>query len=281
MKSFIALAALFALFSCNSSDEKSVTNSGNDQQEKPVSTVDPTSGSNMTAPVPAAIVDFDMFVYGLDNGNKLCSGQAVITVNSDFSIKFPSSKLSCASIVLDLGKLLEGQTGGSNTMSHLSHDGFILYADKLENATFQPPRPFMIGPIITDRSKYEGYTKSVTSQVNAVSIETSKQYDLKGTVTLSVLDFNNYTNPVVQDTFSSVIHWQATTTGFDSMPKTLGLLFEKMEWWFNTSPIMIPQIEIVADLNDFLDNKGTTQGQMSELLGKVRIVLQANNYKIQ
>ena len=280
----VILAIGLALCSCNSADQKAVSSNDNKQVKPSTSVADNlVNGLSAVTAAPAALVDFDIFVYGYANDNQICLGQAVITINSDFTLKFPDSKLACASIVLDLSKLLSqvqltGASGGM--MSHMTDDGYALYSDSLMNATFQPARPLMIGPIITDRDKYKGYTKSVTTSVAANSLESGKTYQGQGTVELSTIDFNSYTNTIVGTTFDSIIHWHATTTGFDNIPKTLGLLFESMDWWFNTTPIMIPRIEIVASVSDFMEEQAGNQG-ISAMVGKVRIVLQVNNFKVQ
>ena len=284
----VALATLLLhLSACNSSDEKAVADSGN-KQVKPLSTLDaPTgnSGSNgilgssdATAVVPAAVVDFDVFVYGNANNRQICLGRALITINTDFSLAFPDSKLTCASIVIDLSKILaQAQSSGTDGLAgNMTHDGMVLSAEKLMNATFTPARPVMLGPIITDRDKYKDYVKSVATSVDAISLETGASIKGKGTVELRTIDFNAYTNEIVGSSFDSILHWRASTTGFEGVPKTLGLLFERIDWWFNTKPIMIPKIEIVADIGDFLEKNA-----LSSMVGKVRIVLQVNNYVLK
>ena len=111
-----------------------------------------------------------------------CSGKATLRVAPDFKISFPSNEantLSCFGFLeFSLSELLGGITNSaynpsSNGESRIAHDGYMLYLKRLSKADFNPPRPFLLGPVITDLDKYKGFHKvtETTATVNKESFE--------------------------------------------------------------------------------------------------------------
>ena len=73
-------------------------------------------------------------------------------------MKFGStdSTLNCLSLTIDLGKILNA-TQPANGNSKITSDGKMIYMDKFGTSTFDPPRPFLVGPIVQDPSEFENY----------------------------------------------------------------------------------------------------------------------------
>ena len=70
----------------------------------------------------------------------------------------------------------------STSESKVAHDGYMLYLKRLSKADFNPPRPFLLGPVITDLDKYKGFHKvtETTATVNKESCQSEFIVDVLG-----------------------------------------------------------------------------------------------------
>ena len=76
------------------------------------------------------------------------------------------NNLGCFGIIpIPIGSILGGVTEGSSTpgdqsgsgkpsIISIAHDGMTLYLGSLGSAQFEPPRPVLLGPVVTDKAKY-------------------------------------------------------------------------------------------------------------------------------
>ena len=306
-----ALAALAvwggALPACQD-DERSFKSQGN-TEAKPVATLlntlEPTSplgGAGGGGPAKEAASLTYIIRVKTKSEVDLCSGEAQLKIMTDFNLQVPETKIQCQSLQIDLGSLFGGGKGllggqdsnaavaagagaaagaaapASNITSILSHDGKVFYLSQLMGATFTPPRPMLLGPIVQDPEKYKDFVQSSDHTVTGIDPLTKQAASGKGSFHIKVLETQGfYKNNYTKDAFEHVLHWQIDATGFDGFPPSLGLTVAHIEWWWNTVPIMIPQIVITGFLKNFIsDRNGTTDA----LVGEVTLSLIVKDYKI-
>jgi hypothetical protein len=88
-----------------------------------------------------------------------------------------------------------------------------------------------------------------------------------------------YYNKVVDEEFKDVMHWKMTKSGFDGIPMTTGLLFESMEFFWNTRPLMIPKVIVRGELGDLISNSDPAASeQTNDLVGVLTINLTIKDY---
>lgn len=275
MKNSIAMIALCLLaVGCEDGDEKVFKGSGSNES-KPGATLLPEGagitglGATSAAPTEAARVTFDLAVYG-NSGAKLCDGEVKIQIMSDFTMKFPDSTAQCVSMKVDLSKALGGaETQGGKQESNITSTDGILNFKSIAGGTFDPPRPFLLGPVVQNSEKYKGFTHHSEHQVTSASGSGSGAFDIE------VLDVDTtYKNKYLEKPFDKILHWKIKASGFDGVKKSEGLLFKEMEWVWNTNPIMIPKLTIRGELGDLIE----AEGGGSDLVGEIKIDLSVKEY---
>jgi hypothetical protein len=275
---------LAALAACNPNDDK-VFKEGGNGESKPASTlVAPPLGQDATSETPATLAATVTYQVRIDSpGAQLCKGEATIQVYSDFTLKFPDATLQCASMTLDLAAMLGsapmGGGAGAKDPGNLTHDGLVLSVKNLGRTTFTPNRPFLLGPIVQDASKYKGFKRTTQHSLSGQDAKSGAPISGNGTFTVNVIDNKaEYSNEKVGK-FDNVIHWEMTTTGFDGVAAANGLIFEKWEWFWNTDPIMVPKIVIVGQISDFA--VGPAGGTGDQFIGTLTVNLVAKDYEIK
>ena len=212
------------------------------------------------------------------SGASLCLGSASIEIDSNFAMKFPAAKLSCVSLTIDLAKVL-GATQASVSNEGMSSDGKMIYMETFGSAKFEPARPFLVGPVIQDPSDYEGYTKNGDY---TVSFQNGGVSDTKsGKINIKVIETNGkYESSKFDKKLDKVMHWQMTTTGFEGVPVANTFLFDKIEFYWNTRPIMVPKIVIEGFLGDFISQSDGKKGALNidDVIGKIRLELTVTKF---
>lgn len=284
---FLYLTLFPTIFTaCNPADERAVTSSGD--ETKPIRTLLPDNFEALQQEKNTAVaegeniitaVDYDVYVYSASSERRICLGTARINIFEDFNLNIPDGKIKCSSMILNLATLLshaKKPTPEEKAQQKREHDGKMFYVGHFMGANFTPPRPLLIGPIITNSKKYEGYSKEVATTLNGTY--DAKEYNSKGTFKVRVINHKtNYTNGIVGETFDNIINWELSASGFEGTPKGLGLIYKKITWWFNLKPIMIPKIEISGNISDFILSDDPNK-KPDEFIGDVRVVLEVNNY---
>ena len=151
----------------------------------------------------------------------------------------------------------------------------MLYLKRLAKADFNPPRPFLLGPVITDLDKYKDFHK----ETETTATVDSESY--KGKFIVDVHEIGtSYQSPANPDMkFNDVIKWETRAEGFDGMNKLRGLSFSKFEWHWNTNPIMIPRIYFELMASDVLSDDQQSIASISDsLLGKIKVDLNVISY---
>ncbi len=275
-----AISLYFTFISCESAEE-SVFKAGSSQQKPNPELLTGKEGRGLgaTSSTPEEVASA---TYGIrvksQSGAQLCEGEVSLQIMSDFSIKFPATEVRCLSLKIDLAGILASVGSGSLSNS-IESNGKYISIKSIAGADFTPPRPVLLGPIVQDTKIFEKF-KSVTDHaVVSKDFTSGKQLSAKGSFVIEVLNpKTTYSNKYLSEPFTNILHWQITTKGFEGIPPQNGLLFKKIEWLFNTRPIMIPQINITGDLTGFLQEDGQ-EGGVGSLVGDLEVSLVVKKHK--
>jgi hypothetical protein len=232
-------------------------------------------------------VTYDIVVQTA-SGAKPCTGTASIAIDSKFQFKVPDAKLKCLSLEIDIGKMLGAMSQDTGKKPDFSSDGKIFRVKTLGSATFEPARPVLLGPIIQDPSKFKGLQEKKTYSATVTDSKTGKVSTGSGDIEVRVLGVDEpFPHETFPDDFKSVLHWEMLATGFDGVPAAQALLFDRLEFYWNMRPIMVPKIVIEGTLTDFISGGGgaTGGGAMDAIagigaafLGKLKIELTVKDY---
>lgn len=279
------LFACAALLACNPGDEKVFKGEGNAESKPAAVSIEGLLGSDLTKAEAreAASVTYNMRIIS-NSGAELCNGETTLVIMTDFSLKVPNGKIQCVSLAVDLAGMLGsgvglaggGEKGGEE---NLTHDGKVLSLREIAGATFDPPRPFLLGPIVQDADNYKDFSRDTDHTLTAKDPDTGAEITGRGSFKIKVLDNKTtYYNEHIDETFKNILHWQMTTSGFDDIAAKNGLIFEKWEWLWNTRPIMIPSVTIVGRLSDFISSEG---GGEDQIVGKITVKLVVKEYDVK
>ena len=279
-----------ALVGCGEAEDSFIFSTPGASESKPVAVHAPLlARSNLTAsgqPVTkAAAVNYLISVTS-NSGNEVCSGKASIEIMSDFTMKFPTAKIKCLTLAIDMAGIIGASANSSAVnLSNLASDGSVLSIDEIANATFDPPRPMLLGPVVQDPSIYKGFKRTVDTQVTVKDANSKlNKKSAKGQFDLAVIEGPNdvlttYKNKLSpKNDFDKVLNWTIAAKGFDGIPAKNGLLLKKMEWFWNIEPIMIPKLVIVGELAGFIETDGS-QASINQLIGDITIKLAVESWE--
>jgi hypothetical protein len=263
------------------SGEESVFNGGSSQSKPRPELLTGKEGQGFGA-TAAEAMEVASAKYGIRlksaSGARLCEGEVSLSIMSDFTIKFPGAEARCLSLRIDLAGILASVGTEGAGVSGMESDGKALFVKNLAGAEFLPARPILLGPVVQDTSKYKGYKAVTDHTVTTKEFKTGKTLNAKGSFELEVIsEKTTYTNKYLAKPFENVMHWMMKTAGFAGIPPQNGLLFKNIEWFFNTRPIMIPQINITGDLASFLQEE--EGGGVGAIVGDIEISLVVMEYK--
>lgn len=290
----LGLLAGMAAIGCNPDDEKVFKSPGNTETKPTATLLSSLQGGAADAnggkkpATEAASVTYIVRIK-TNSGIDFCEGTASLKIMSDLNVKVPEAKVQCSSVVIDLGSILggdKGLTGGADTGAAaagdkaglLAHDGHIFYIKELMGTKFSGNgRPMLLGPLVQNNDKYKNFKKSVTTTVSGLDPVTKAPVSGDATFNVEVINHKTtYKNKYIDKGFDSILHWKVEATADEKLPPSLGLVFEKWEWLYNTNPIMIPQIEIVANLKNFISDPNSS----SDLVGKITLTLLVKEYSM-
>lgn len=273
LRLFTIVAACSLAAGCQ--DDEKVFKGDGGNESKPLASLLPEGagvnglGATNQAPTEAAHVTFDLNVESKTK-TALCQGEVKLVIMSDFTMQFPASKVHCGSMTIDLGTALGGGAGGEKEEGNISSTNGVLNFKKIAGAEFDPPRPFLIGPVVQNPDKYKGFTQHTDHQATASSGSGSGSFDIKVEDVQTTLD-----NKFIKGDFKNVMYWTIAADGFDGIKKkSEGLIFRKIEWFWNTNPIMIPRVVIYGELGDLIEAEDTT----NQIVGELKIALDAKEY---
>ena len=275
---------LLSVLGCHSSDESMLRSSANLQQkpqlEKGINSVDPNSTGD--DPIVAHVTY--LVEVNLNSGLRPCAGEITLAITQKFTMELPNSKIRCLSSNLDIGALVGNQLNSSSASSFdpkaLKSDGLIFSLAEIAGGKFDPPRPFLIGPIVQDTSALAGLRRHIDTTLTVEKPGNGESSTAQGSFDITVLDVAaTYTNKYLSEPLTDVLHWTIETSGFDRVSPIHGLIVKKIEWYWNLRPIMIPKIIISVDrLGAFLTNP--SQDDLSQLVGTVTVNITAKDWQL-
>jgi hypothetical protein len=235
----------------------------------------------LTAPAKvAAKVNYAISIIA-KSGNEVCRGTTQINIMSNLELKFPTGTVKCLMLTLDLSRILGDSFLSANPgLGNFTSDGKVLYIKEIGKATFDPPRPFFLGPLVQNPDDYKDFKLTVPETVTVNDPEANVSLSGTGQFDVEVLSvggkYSNELSPA--NKFNNVMRWAISSSGFDGVPTKYGLLYKKMEWYWNTQPLMIPKIVISGDLAAFIGSSSGGSG-ISRLVGDVTISLSVKDFE--
>jgi hypothetical protein len=215
------------------------------------------------------------------SSNPICSGETSITIMSDFSFDFPAGKVICGALAIDVSSILRAfQTNLSDTTkkSKFSSDGKLLYIDQFGDSVFVPSRPMLLGPIVQDVSIYENFNQTTAHTLTYLSA-TGIEQTAQGTITVKVSAIDSsYTAPALKEPLNKVIKWQMDTAGFQGVPIASSGLLDRMEFFWNARPMMLPYLKLQGSFGNFISFPGPIGDLANSILGPVTIELAVKDY---
>ena len=286
----VILVPVFFASDCTSGADLSVFSSSGARQVKPKATQVSLIkfnrlDSGLEEPNKVANADY-MVTVTSNSGDRICTGEATINVMSNFTMRFPEAVVECLTLKIDIANMIGASfTGSKSSLANFTSDGEMLSAAVLGNAKFTPPRPFLIGPVIQDASIYTGFSRSVATVVDVVDPKTNDIKTARGQFAVDVIPdqttgevLTSYSNQLSsKNSFDKVLHWSVSATGFEGIAAKDGLIFKRMEWYWNIQPVMIPKLVIYGDLTNFIGEKNGGSS-VSQLVGDIKIEVTVKDY---
>jgi hypothetical protein len=237
----------WAFIGCTSSDE-SVFKGGSSESK-------PSSAAASALTESVEVLGTFKFALRITSNSEaaVCRGEVDATIKSNFTLEVPNGVAQCASIKIDLGKMLPKLTGGLDKIGALSagKGDKLIYLAGIGAASFSPPRPLLLQPIVRKHEALADFDKTSTHTLT-VKEASGGTTTKDGSFRVQVLGINQ-TEKIKDQTFDKVIHWKISRSGFDGVSALNGLIFDSWEWWFNTNPIMIPRMRIKGNIKDFVE----------------------------
>jgi hypothetical protein len=275
--SILILLALPWASACSSGDERVFQGGNNEAKPQSTALVEKLNADLESAEVMGT------YTYAIKIATKSgvsFDGKAKLQVLSDFSLRTLEADIQIGSLKLNLKSLTSRLSFDffKEAQDKIVLDGGIVYLRKFGSATFDPPRPLFIGPIVRNVERFKNLKKTSTHTVKVD--DGNKPMEGQGTFTVEVLETKGTykpPRPIKGIDFSNILHWQLTSSGFETVPTDQVLSFRKIEWWYNTSPIGVAKISITGDLGDMLK-----QGEKNQkaIVGEVTISMEIVDQKI-
>lgn len=298
MKTFFFVILILLASSC--SKDKVFKDDQGSLQQKPAS-----FNSENYSPVTEELTTVVRGIYKLViTGEKLesapCEGQIELNIMSDMQAQITNGELECFGIKIPIQRFLPplpkveaGKSSGGGVETEqtnvnvekqtMENDGRIFRGAKIGDYAFTPPRPFLVGPVVQDVSKFVNYQESkdytATRQKDDGTIET-----YSGTIALKILETEAKVQPLeMAETLDHVIKWQMTSEGFENIDHGASFCFPRYEMWWNTNPLAIARLEINDSGSGFAGGMippsikgilGYLESFAEKIGGKVKVVLE-------
>ncbi len=248
-KMFLALALLVGSACHNQDDEIFMDPAARKSREQ--NNVESTRPGPYV-PVPIATATYRVRVFG-QSGSELCSGAVDLELMSNLGFGPANGGMVCVGQKIDFGRMLRGLSGASAPEIDVFADGLMIRVRTIGGVAFNPPRPLILGPIVQDTAPFIGLNQTNKHQATWKDPATGKLVNSTGTSVVRVIGVNErYDSSVLGKTFDRILHWEMTSTGFDGIPKSDAMIFDRIEMLWNTRPLAIPKIVIQGNVSSFL-----------------------------
>jgi hypothetical protein len=264
-----ALTCFNMMASCTSGE---VFKTGNNETKPPRQQGAADSSGLEAASKPILAADYNVSVDA-SNGQNLCKGVANVILGGDLKFK-PTGTLKCIMVGDKKIEELFKDTTQEDELDPAKYPEAGRVTRKpnplpgTPGATFDPPRPSLLGPLIQRPDEFEGYRYVEQSRLTLIN-EAGTVQD-QGAFLIQVKDVGSSFSPEGSGkTYDQIIHWEISASGFSNVQKGAIGVFDRSEYWQNVRPISIPQIKFYTKLSQLFS------GGMSQLgdafLGPVTI----------
>ena len=192
-----------------------------------------------------------------------CTGDITLDIIEDMGQSM-SGVLDCGIVKKDLAGM--NQTLKKIETDFKSHKFSHLLTRKhnTENVEFNPPRIYMLAPLIQDEQEFIPDASDLTKNFYYKEASTLTAKTPNG-----LFESNGHFEVVVhgKETYKSqfypeeidVIVYSVNTEGFENLNRNMqipgGSLYRSMKFWYSSRPIVIPRIEIKLTLNELPGEK--------------------------
>jgi len=280
-RGFFCNALAASLFSwvaaCSSGDERVFKGGGIESKPASNALIEKQDADLESAEV------LGMFSYAITIATKsgvTFDGAAKVEVLSDLSLRTSDASVQIGSLKVDLSSLTKRLSLDffKDSEHNITREGGIIYVRNYASATFDPPRTLFIGPIIKNTDRFKNLKK--TSHHTVTVKDGASRLTGQGSFSLEVLETKSSFTSTKSErvlTYPNVLHWQLTSTGFESVPADKVLSFRKVEWWYSTAPLGVVKLAITGDLGDLLK-----QGEKNQkaVVGEVTITMEIIDMKL-
>lgn len=207
-----------------------------------------------SSPAPIATASYRVRVLG-QGGGELCNGAVDLELMSDLGFGPASGGMVCMGKKIDLGRMLQGLSGSTAPDMDVVADGMMIRVKNIGGVAFNPPRPLVLGPIVQDPTPFFGLNQTSQHQATWTNPATGQVVTSAGTTVVKVIGVNEaYNSQTLGKRFERILHWEMTSAGFDGIPKSDALIFDRIEMLWNMRPLVIPKIVIQGNVRSFISD---------------------------
>ncbi len=211
-------------------------------------------------PVSIATATYRVRVFG-QSGAELCSGAVDLELMSDLGFGPANGGMICVGQKIDFGRMLRGLSGNSAPEIDVLADGLMIRVRTIGGVAFNPPRPLILGPMVQDTAPFIGLNQTSQHQATWKNPETGKTVNSSGTTVVRVIGVNErYDSSFLGKRFDRILHWEMTSTGYDGIPKSDAMIFDRIEMLWNARPLVIPKIVIQGNVSSFISQDSSQSG---------------------
>ncbi len=291
---YVSIILAILLFGC--SKDRVFDKGFGSTQEKPASKAGLVSAASSDVTVDPSTQIAVKGIYKLSIGNTgdglapqmvFCEGEIELNIMKNMQAQNANAKMiSCMGVPAEFSldmvvpplPVVEPETGKSSQES----DGMIFRGAKVGQYAFEPSRPFLVGPVIQDMSKFKGYHEENNYRATYLAEDGSTaNYD--GKISLRIIDINQHFKPLeMPDELDSVIKWEMKAEGFKGIDHGASFCFARYEMWWSARPLAIANLVLEDSGSEFAgkmlpDNvkeiMSSTSKYAEALAGKIRIEL--------
>lgn len=193
-----------------------------------------------------------------EKGNDLCEGTASLIGYTNFFVKQSGEATCKLGIKVDMSKMMKGSAeyvpATKDEAKLLPNYGRVSRVKKLGSTTFNPPRAFVLGPVIQNVKSYTGFQMIENLEVTQVD-DQGVTRKATGVLTMRALEAGiNFQPEGYAEVFPDVLHWEYTTVGFQGLNRSSANLYDRFEYYWSTKPIAIPMIRITGNVSNFVES---------------------------
>ena len=241
--SFFISLLILTVFSC--SKDKVFQSGEGAIQQKPASKVDTQNAAPQGTTEPTLVVKgvYKLSITGTETTLTPCEGEIQLNIMSDMQAQLAKGELTCLGIPIPIQKFLPPLPKvEAEVTQKVESDGRVFRGAKIGDYAFKPARPFLVGPVIQDISKFVNYQESKEYEATREKDGETETYN--GNISLNILETEAKYLEVPGEPLEHVIKWEMKSTGFENIDHGASFCFYRYEMWWSTNPLAIARLEI-------------------------------------